>query len=131
MAVGWLGNRASNDLQWRNVYSKDGGEYTLRVYFVTGEDRTMKLSVNGGEAIVYTGNSGGWSTVGSAEFNVVLENNSVRQNNDLLTALCANRILNEQINVSVQEWFATFKLQFKFAIVLVNNLLVSFKWHFR
>ncbi len=73
VAVGWLGNRDSNDLQWRNVYSKEGGEYTLRVYFVTGDDRTMKLSVNGGEAIVYTGNSGGWGTVGSAEFDVVLE----------------------------------------------------------
>ncbi|MBO5866034.1 MAG: family 16 glycosylhydrolase [Bacteroidaceae bacterium] len=73
VAVGWLGNRDSNDLQWRNVYSKDGGEYTLRVYFVTGEDRTMKLSVNGGEALTFTGNSGGWGTVGSADFDVVLE----------------------------------------------------------
>lgn len=73
VAVGWLGNRDSNDLQWRNVYSKEGGEYTLRVYFVTGENRTMKLSVNGGEPQVYTGNSGGWGTVGSAEFDVVLE----------------------------------------------------------
>ena len=73
VAVGWLGNRDSNDLQWRNVYSKEGGEYTLRVYFVTGENRTMKLSVNGGTPITYTGNSGGWSTVGSAEFDVVLE----------------------------------------------------------
>ncbi|MBQ5644611.1 MAG: family 16 glycosylhydrolase [Bacteroidaceae bacterium] len=73
VAVGWLGNRDSNDLQWRNVYSKEGGEYTLRVYFVTGDNRTMKLSVNGGEAIVYTGNSGGWGTVGAAEFDVVLE----------------------------------------------------------
>ena len=73
VAVGWLGNRDSNDLQWRNVYSENGGEYTLRVYFVTGDNRTMKLSVNGGEAITFTGNSGGWSTVGSAEFDVVLE----------------------------------------------------------
>ena len=73
VAVGWLGNRDSNDLQWRNVYSKDGGEYTLRVYFVTGDNRTMKLSVNGGTPMTYTGNSGGWSTVGSAEFDVVLE----------------------------------------------------------
>ena len=73
VAVGWLGNRDSNDLQWRHVYSKEGGEYTLRVYFVTGENRTMKLSINGGEAIVYTGNSGGWGTVGSVEFEVVLE----------------------------------------------------------
>ena len=73
VAVGWLGNRDSNDLQWRNVYSKEGGEYTLRVYFITGDNRTMKLSVNGGEALTFTGNSGGWGTVGFAEFDVVLE----------------------------------------------------------
>ena len=73
VAVGWLGGRAENDLQWRNVYSKDGGEYTLRVYFITGENRTMKLSVNNGEAVAYTGNSGGWGSIGYAEFDVVLE----------------------------------------------------------
>ena len=73
VAVGWLGNRDSNDLQWRNVYSKEGGEYTLRVYFISGDNRTMKLSVNGGEALTFTGNSGGWGTVGFAEFDVVLE----------------------------------------------------------
>ena len=73
VAVGWLGNRDSNDLQWRNVYSKEGGEYTLRVYFITGDNRTMKLSVNGGEPMTFTGNSGGWSTVASVEFDVVLE----------------------------------------------------------
>ena len=71
--VGWVGGSAENDIQWRNVYSKNGGEYALRVYFITGEDRTMKLCINGGEAVTYTGNSGGWSTVGYKEFNVVLE----------------------------------------------------------
>ncbi len=73
VAVSWVGNRDSNDIQWRNVYSKNGGEYTLRVYFITGENRAMKLSVNGGEPIVFTGNSGGWGTVGVAEFDVVLK----------------------------------------------------------
>ena len=73
VAVGWLGNNATNDLQWRNVYSAQGGEYKLRVYFVTGDNRTMKLSVNGGEALEFTGNSGGWNTVGYTEFDVVLE----------------------------------------------------------
>ena len=71
--VGWLGGRDTNDLQWRNVFSEEGGEYTVRVFFITGDDRTMKLSVNGGEPVVYTGNSGGWGTVGSADFDVVLE----------------------------------------------------------
>ena len=73
IAVGWLGGRDNNDLQWRNVYSENGGEYTLRIYFVTGEDRTMKLSINGGEPVVYTGKSAGWGSVGYAEFDVVLE----------------------------------------------------------
>lgn len=73
MAVGWLGGSEGNDLQWRNVYSEHGGEYTLRVYFVTGEERTMRLSVNGGEPLSYTGKSNDWNTVGYAEFDVVLE----------------------------------------------------------
>ena len=72
VAVGWLGNAAGNDLQWRNVQSTEGGEYTLRVFFITGDDRTMTLSVNGDEVGTYTGNSGGWGTVGSAEFEVTL-----------------------------------------------------------
>lgn len=84
VAVGWLGGRAENDLLWRNVYSENGGEYTVRIYFVTGEDRTMKLSVNGGEAIVYTGKSAGWGSVGYAEFDVVLQKgeNAVRLFNE-------------------------------------------------
>ena len=73
VAVGWLGNRDSNDLQWRNVYSKEGGEYVLRVYFVTGDNRTIKLSVNGGEAIARTVNSGAWGTVGYSDFEVTLK----------------------------------------------------------
>lgn len=73
MGVGWLGGSEGNDLQWRNVYSEQGGEYTIRVYYITGEDRTMKLSVNGGTPISYTGNSGGWGSVAYADFDVVLE----------------------------------------------------------
>ena len=72
VAVGWLGNGAHNDLQWRNVYSPAGGEYTVRVYFITGEDRNMTLSVNGEQVQTFRGNSGGWSTIGSTEFTVTL-----------------------------------------------------------
>ena len=72
VAVGWLGNAADNDLQWRNVYSAEGGEYTLKVFFITGENRSMTLSLNGKEVKTYTGNSGGWGTVSSADFDVTL-----------------------------------------------------------
>ena len=70
--VGWVGNRADNDIQWRNVYSKAGGEYTLRLYFKTGENRPVKLSVNGGEAVAKTVNAGSWGAVGTADFTVTL-----------------------------------------------------------
>ena len=83
VAVGWLGNAAGNDLQWRNVFSAEGGKYTLRVFFITGENRSMTLSVNGKEVSTYTGNSGGWSTVGYTDFEVTLNkgNNLVRLHN--------------------------------------------------
>ena len=80
VSVGWLGNNADNDLQWRNVFSAEGGEYTLRVFFVTGENRSMTLNLNGKDVRTYTGNSGGWGTVGSTDFDVTLNkgNNIVR-----------------------------------------------------
>ena len=80
VAVGWLGNAANNDLQWRNVYSAEGGEYILRVFFITGDNRSMTLNVNGEDVRTHTGNSGGWSIVGSAEFTVTLNKgeNTVR-----------------------------------------------------
>ena len=70
--VGWVGGSAGNDLQWRNVYSKDGGEYTMRLYFKTGDDRVVKVSVNGGEPSQKTLNAGSWSAVGMAEYPIVL-----------------------------------------------------------
>ena len=71
--VSYLGNRAENDLQWRNVYSNNGGEYTMRLYYITGEERPVKISVNGGEPIVVNVNSGGWNAVASEDVKIVLE----------------------------------------------------------
>ena len=78
--VGWLGNTAENDLQWRNVFSNEGGEYTMSIAFITGENRTFKISVNGGEAIETTVNSGGWNTVGTKSYKITLNkgNNTIR-----------------------------------------------------
>lgn len=78
--VGWLGNTADNDLQWRNVFSNEGGEYVMNLSFITGDDRSFKISVNGGEPIETTVNSGGWSTVGDKSYNITLNkgNNIIR-----------------------------------------------------
>lgn len=73
MMVGWIGGRAENDIQWRNVYSENGGEYTLRLYFKTGENRPVQLCVNDGEVISKTLNAGSWNAVGTADFIVTLK----------------------------------------------------------
>lgn len=82
--VGWVGNRAENDLQWRNVYSQVGGQYTLRLYFICGEDRKVKISVNGEAPIEASLNSNSWSTPGFKDFDITLNpgNNTVRLYSD-------------------------------------------------
>ena len=82
--VGWLGNRASNDLQWRTVQSETGGLYKMTLSFITGENRNIKISVNGGEHISASLNGGSWSNIAQKEFEITLNkgNNTVRLYSD-------------------------------------------------
>lgn len=48
--VGWLGNHPDNYMEYRDVWSKDGGDYILTIDYVQWDDRTINLSINGGEA---------------------------------------------------------------------------------
>lgn len=74
MVAGWLGKKAANDIQWRNVYSDNGGEYSLTVKYVSGENRNMTIAVNGKEVKTFTGcNSGSWGAVGSKNLTINLE----------------------------------------------------------
>lgn len=70
--AGWLGKSEKNDLQWRNVYSAEGGEYSLKLSYICGEKRNVSVSVNGAEPVVLSLNSGGWSKVGESEIKVTL-----------------------------------------------------------
>lgn len=45
--AGWLGCSEQNDLQWRNVYSRHGGEYTLTIAYLADRDRHVSIDVNG------------------------------------------------------------------------------------
>lgn len=80
MVAGWLGQKASNDLQWRNVYTEQGGEYKLTIKYVSGETRSMKVNVNGQDVSTLSCNSGSWGTVGSKVVTVTLApgNNVIR-----------------------------------------------------
>lgn len=47
--VGWLGMHPDNWLEWRNVYSVEGGVYDMDIQYIQWDNRYAFLSVNGGE----------------------------------------------------------------------------------
>ena len=71
--AGWLGQSEQNDLQWRNVYSDNGGKYRLTIAYISGENRNITVSVNGKKVQTVNVNSGGWSTVGRRNIDINLE----------------------------------------------------------
>ena len=81
--AGWLGQSEKNDLQWRNVYSNDGGEYELTIGFISGENRNITISVNGKKVKTISANSGGWQKVGTKTVTIQLEKgqNTIRLSN--------------------------------------------------
>ena len=73
MKAGWLGKGTKNDLQWRNVYSLDGGEYSMDLYYQSGESRSVTVEVNGKKVGAYSLNSGSYSKVGKKTVKITLE----------------------------------------------------------
>ena len=81
--AGWLGYSEQNDLQWRDVYSEEGGEYQLDIAYISGESRNITVSVNGETVQTISANSGGWQTVGKKRLTIQLQkgNNTIRLSN--------------------------------------------------
>ena len=73
--VGYIGGSNSNNyLEWRNVYSKEGGDYKLTIGYICGESRTINVYVNGKKVKTLSGcNSGGWEKVGKKTLDITLE----------------------------------------------------------
>ncbi len=76
----YIGNSPENDLRWRHVYSKKGGNYTMTVRYFSAENRRTLISVNGEKVLTQTLNSGGWGTAKEVKVNVTLQpgDNEVR-----------------------------------------------------
>jgi hypothetical protein len=83
MKAGWLGYSEKNDLQWRDVYSTNGGEYELTIGFISGENRSITVSVNGTKVKTFSVNSGAWDKVGTRKLAIKLEKgiNTIRLSN--------------------------------------------------
>lgn len=47
MKATWLGTTEDNDLVWKQVYSKRGGDYQLTIKYATPDNRFMSVAVNG------------------------------------------------------------------------------------
>ena len=70
--AGWLGYSEKNDLVWRDVYSDKGGDYTMTIGFISGENRNITVTVNGEKVKTISANSGGWGTVGKRTVDIHL-----------------------------------------------------------
>lgn len=73
MKASWLGGNEDNRLEFRNVYSKKGGRYQVKVAYLTGDDRSLTLSVNGKTIQKFRCNSGGFDKVGIVTADVELK----------------------------------------------------------
>lgn len=60
--VGWLGGRAENDLQWRNVNSQKGGEYEMTIRVASKDYRDLTVQVNGADVTKISASSGSYDT---------------------------------------------------------------------
>lgn len=78
-----IGNRADNFIEFQDVYANEKGSYFLTLYYLSAEERTATLSINGVESQLTGLNSGSFSKIGSKRIPIQLRkgNNIIRISN--------------------------------------------------
>lgn len=76
-----------NDLTFENVMADKAGEYTLRIYYVSGERRNLSVDVNGQNMAKLSGlyaNRNDWSGIAAVDTKVTLKegSNTIKLYND-------------------------------------------------
>jgi len=81
--VGYLGNSASNYLDFKRIWADAEGIYKLSIIYITGDNRSMTVSVNGRDTLLQNLNSGSFTESDSVVFSVNLKKglNTVRLSN--------------------------------------------------
>ena len=84
MKATWVGGNEDNNLQFRHVYSSDGGTKQLTIAYLSGDDRKVTVEVNGKRIEKLTCNSGGYDKVGTATISIPLQkgNNTITLRNN-------------------------------------------------
>ena len=95
--VGYVGGSNKGTVTFENVTAPADGEYTLRIYYVSGEMRSIKVDVNGAFATKLDGcyaNKGDWTGIAAKNITVRLKagKNTVKLYNDQGTAPSIDRI---------------------------------------
>lgn len=85
--VGYVGGGADNAVTFENVTADAAGKYKLRIYYISGEPRSLKVDVNGKFASKIDGcyaNRGDWTGIRAVNVEVELQagKNTVRLYND-------------------------------------------------
>jgi len=68
----WLGNSADNYLEFRDIYASVAGNYNLSITYISGENRTATMTINGKDTVLTDLNSGGWTSLKSSTYPVSL-----------------------------------------------------------
>ncbi|MGB8490825.1 MAG: alpha-galactosidase [Bacteroidales bacterium] len=78
-----IGNQTDNYIEFRDVYANASDNYTLSLFFISGEDRNATVSVNGNNVQLAGLYSGGWDKIAKASLQVTLKKgyNTVRISN--------------------------------------------------
>jgi len=71
----WLGNRDDNFIEFRDIYASEAGYYYLTIYYISGENRSATLSVNGIDTVLTNLNSGGWAAISHTTCSIKLNKN--------------------------------------------------------
>jgi hypothetical protein len=71
--AGWMGNRADNYLEFRDIYANAAGSYNLQITFISGENRTATMTVNGKDTVLTALNSGSWTALKTNTYKIALK----------------------------------------------------------
>ena len=95
--VGYIGGSGNGSVTFENVKADSDGKYTLRIYYISGERRSLKVDVNGQfvkKLDDLFANSGDWSGIRAVDLTVDLKagSNTIKLYNDQGNAPSIDRI---------------------------------------
>jgi hypothetical protein len=71
--AGWLGNSADNYLEFRDIYANTAGSYNLKITYISGENRTATMTVNGKDTVLTALNSNSWATSKTSTYRIAVK----------------------------------------------------------